>query len=497
MHCCFHLSSTSPLYAAERIWRAALDLAVIVILLAGVWWLRSPLHALPLERDEGAYALIATRWLKGAVLYRDLFDHKPPFIYLVYALAPRCAAAPVVAVRALATVYLMLVGATTTLLAWRLYGRVAALGGLLLTLVYSSSLAFEGLTFNSEAVMALPAVIACQLVVMGMLTCKRWLLCCGGIAVGVDAAGNASGYSNSVTFTLPRDTTPPTKPAVSLTDVGPTHVSLAWSSTEDGSNVWFTVFMNGTSISQGSKNTSGTFGPLEPETTYTFTVQTQDFGGNLSPLSDPITVTTEPSDHAGGRLSLSRLQGQPIHRRVFDPRAAPSHGVVLHGSPGFDQVGVVLAAGLAGLTDRVDAQAPIPVREIADLAVGGRDTEGLAGELARRVAHTYRIGIAADRERPAVEQRRERGRCAERMAQRQRVIASVAPVAHIVPQLGAQLGDCGFPRFAQQAIAGAPVQQPAVVARGQPLQYLRQRSPEVAGARQRSKCTEPGRQPKR
>lgn len=97
-----------------------------------------------------------------------------------------------------------------------------------------------------------------------------------------DAAGNVSGYSNAVTFTLPRDTTPPTKPTVTVTDVGPTHVSLSWSSTEDGPNVWFTVFMNGNAIRQGVKDTSGTFGPLSPETTYTFTVRANDFGGNVS-----------------------------------------------------------------------------------------------------------------------------------------------------------------------------------------------------------------------
>jgi chitodextrinase len=114
--------------------------------------------------------------------------------------------------------------------------------------------------------------------------------------VAKDAAGNYSGYSNTVTFTLPADTIPPTRPNVSVTDVGPTHVSLAWSSVEDGPNVWFNVYMNGSAVRQGVRDTSGTFGPLQPETSYTFTVQASDFRGNLSPLSDPITVTTEASD---------------------------------------------------------------------------------------------------------------------------------------------------------------------------------------------------------
>ncbi len=108
-----------------------------------------------------------------------------------------------------------------------------------------------------------------------------------------DASGNASRYSNSVTFTLPADTTPPTQPDVSLTDVGPTHISLSWSSSEDGPYVWFNVQMNGSPVRQGVRDTSGSFGPLEPETTYAFTVQARDFAGNLSPLSDTLIVTTE------------------------------------------------------------------------------------------------------------------------------------------------------------------------------------------------------------
>jgi chitodextrinase len=43
----------------------------------------------------------------------------------------------------------------------------------------------------------------------------------------VDAAGNKSPASNTVTVTLPRDTKPPTAPVLTLTDVGATHISLA------------------------------------------------------------------------------------------------------------------------------------------------------------------------------------------------------------------------------------------------------------------------------
>jgi chitinase len=108
----------------------------------------------------------------------------------------------------------------------------------------------------------------------------------------VDAASNYSKPSNSVTFTLPRDEVAPTRPLVSVTNAGTTHVSLLWSSIEDGPNVWYSVFVNGTAVLNGERSTSTTLSLLEPETTYTFTVQARDFAGNTSPLSEPVTATT-------------------------------------------------------------------------------------------------------------------------------------------------------------------------------------------------------------
>ena len=109
--------------------------------------------------------------------------------------------------------------------------------------------------------------------------------------VAVDAAGNASGYSNTVSGTTPPDTIPPSKPVVTVTEVGPTHVSLAWSSIEEGP-VWFTVSRDATIIMQSTRETSGTAYLLEPETTYAFRVQARDFSGKISPVSDPVVATT-------------------------------------------------------------------------------------------------------------------------------------------------------------------------------------------------------------
>jgi len=121
-----------------------------------------------------------------------------------------------------------------------------------------------------------------------------------------DAAGNLSKSSNPVRATLPGELAAPTKPVVGVLDVGPTHASLNWSSTDDGSTIWYTIYIDGEPLST-TNSKSGTFTcaavlvptgctPLDQETTYTFTVRARDVDGNLSPFSDPVFVTTDPAD---------------------------------------------------------------------------------------------------------------------------------------------------------------------------------------------------------
>ncbi len=110
-----------------------------------------------------------------------------------------------------------------------------------------------------------------------------------------DAAGNLSKSSNAVTVTLPGTLAAPTKPVVSVVDVGPTHASLTWSSTDDGPTIWYVIFIDGNQVTTLNSK-SGTFTPLDQDTTYAFTVRARDVDGNWSPTSDPAFVTTDPID---------------------------------------------------------------------------------------------------------------------------------------------------------------------------------------------------------
>ena len=107
----------------------------------------------------------------------------------------------------------------------------------------------------------------------------------------VDAANNWSQPSNFVTATTTADTLPPTTPLVSVTGVGPTHVALAWSSTDNGPNIWYHVRLNG-SLLPLTRDTAQVFPLLEPQTSYSFTVQARDFVNNLSDVSEPVSATT-------------------------------------------------------------------------------------------------------------------------------------------------------------------------------------------------------------
>jgi chitodextrinase len=112
----------------------------------------------------------------------------------------------------------------------------------------------------------------------------------------VDAAGNFSKPSNAVSASLPRDTTTPSAPQVTLTEAGQTHLTLAWTTQDDDPTPIYLVFMNGLVLKSGSPDAAIVVAPLPHEMTCTFAVQARDSGGNWSPVSAALTATTLPRD---------------------------------------------------------------------------------------------------------------------------------------------------------------------------------------------------------
>jgi chitinase len=98
----------------------------------------------------------------------------------------------------------------------------------------------------------------------------------------------------------PLDVTPPTTPVISATDVGRRHISLAWTSTDEGSAgapIYFNSTVNGGPDPYGfTWDHSRTYYALRPATTYTFTVRAKDYAGNWSATSAPFSVTTTALD---------------------------------------------------------------------------------------------------------------------------------------------------------------------------------------------------------
>jgi chitodextrinase len=178
----------------------------------------------------------------------------------------------------------------------------------------------------------------------------------------VDAAGNRSNSSNSVRTTLGADTTVPAAPTVTITDIGPTHASLAWSTTDNDPIPSFFISINGVQVGHSTRNLSGTFNMLRPETTYTISVQARDSGLNLSPTTT-LTFTTEPIDtsdttpptaptdffaYTNGDLELFLYWTQSTDN--VDPREAIRYEIYVNGvlSENVIGVGETITYGEAG-----------------------------------------------------------------------------------------------------------------------------------------------------
>jgi 4-amino-4-deoxy-L-arabinose transferase-like glycosyltransferase len=163
---------------ADTIRTIAARLALPAILLIPIL-LYLPFLQEPFEGDEGAHGTIAQQMMHGSLPYRDLFDHKPPLIYVWYAasfllfgeniVAPRIAAALVWS----ATTFLVFLQAKMILTK-----RQAYIASFLFAM--SCSLTMLSFNANTEVFLLLPLLGSTIAFTKTKQTGNwRWLLLCG------------------------------------------------------------------------------------------------------------------------------------------------------------------------------------------------------------------------------------------------------------------------------------------------------------------------------
>lgn len=121
----------------------------------------------------------------------------------------------------------------------------------------------------------------------------------------IDASGNRSGDSNSVTANTTGDTVPPSAPVLQAAALGPSKVQLTWSKSVDNIPNYccsYAISMNGKPVTHYINPVAAPSGfvsvvvrHIPPGTVNTFTVTAIDYTGRNSSVSNSASAETWPS----------------------------------------------------------------------------------------------------------------------------------------------------------------------------------------------------------
>jgi hypothetical protein len=136
-------------------WRAGYVAAYASLALLYVA-IRLRLLAVPLERDEGVFGVIGQAILRGELPYRDVFEHKPPGVFYVYALALLAVPPTATGVHAFLAVWNLATTACVGALAAALASPAAAPWAILVFVVASAAPSVQGFSATSEMLLLLP-----------------------------------------------------------------------------------------------------------------------------------------------------------------------------------------------------------------------------------------------------------------------------------------------------------------------------------------------------
>jgi chitodextrinase len=158
----------------------------------------------------------------------------------------------------------------------------------------------------------------------------------------VDAAGNRSGDSNTVSHTPPPDTTPPSPaPELTVNPFSPARAGFSWTrSTDNVSQVQYTLYANGIPRTGQFSFEYATLWDLTPSATYEFQVIARDVFGNAVE-GNTVTVTMPSTTDTTPPTPPTNLSGAAIENEIHmtwtqstddtDPQSAILYEFYLNG----------------------------------------------------------------------------------------------------------------------------------------------------------------------
>jgi len=159
-------------YSTSKEFRLSI-LVLLMALLVLTWLLRMNYWDQPFQMDEGVYSYVGWGLLEDLVPYKDVFDHKPPGIYVLYFLAFLLFKPTALSVKLFATIYTLGTVLAIFFLARKLAGATAGCLAALLFGIFSSGPRIEGGGVNTEIFMVLPYTLAAYSLLRAVETKER------------------------------------------------------------------------------------------------------------------------------------------------------------------------------------------------------------------------------------------------------------------------------------------------------------------------------------
>jgi 4-amino-4-deoxy-L-arabinose transferase-like glycosyltransferase len=182
---------SGPAVARPALSRATAGRRALLLLFAACVTLRAVSLFRPcLSDDEATYCVVGREMLTGHVLYRDVVDHKPPLIYVTYAVT-QALGGPNGGMILLHALTILVVFATALLLraiARRFAGmdETAAFFAALLYVVFTTTLLdFDSLAANCELFMLLPLTASVYVFLSAWDELRPLGMLCAGLLTGV------------------------------------------------------------------------------------------------------------------------------------------------------------------------------------------------------------------------------------------------------------------------------------------------------------------------